>query len=562
MHSPCGRYHLVFNGEIYNYQELITAHLSEVELRTTSDTEVLLHLWSKMGVDCLHHLRGMFALALYDNTERSLHLARDRFGKKPLFYTQTRQCLSFASELPALKEILPSSPSICPTAIDLYLGFQAIPAPHTIYKNIFKLPPAHYAVWQDGELRMERYWSLDYTPRGTPPTEEEAMEQLDHHLREAVRLRMHADVPVGVLLSGGVDSGLVTALAAETSSAPIRTFTIASGERRFNEAPIAREVADRYGTRHEEFVLEADQEDLLETVVSAYGEPFGDCSALPSLLVCREARKHVTVVLNGDGGDELNAGYAKYQVSPLKQALALAPEWTFHAGNRLDRMAMERGGLRGLHSAARFLRRFSPLNQVLSVGTFVRPEMTGELYQPAFLREAASARMEYTRELLEDLPLPGDPLSRLQHLDIRFYLASDLLVKMDIASMSASLEARSPLLDHVLAEFAAPLPADFKVRNGRGKVLLRTLAERYLPQSVLTRQKTGFGVPVGEWFKTPFADHLLGLLHADEQPLWQYLRPGTVRTMLAQHRAGTIDHTSRLWGILILGLWLEREGRA
>lgn len=556
MRDPSGRFVIVFNGEIYNHEELRKRSLSDDRLTTTSDTEVLLHLWARLGVDCLPLLRGMFAFAIWDEHSETLFLVRDRIGKKPLFYSLEHQRIAFASELGGLVPLLRKPPDVDPTSIDLFLAHQFVPCPRSIYRGISKLPPAHYGVWRQGMWTTQRYWELRFSSSGEKD-EGEALEQLDDAVREATRIRLRADVPVGVLLSGGVDSGLIAAFAAEEYGRPIQTFSVGFQESAFDELHHANAVATRYGTDHHPLVMSEGVDELFLEAVRRYGEPFGDKSALPSLLVCREAARYVKVVLNGDGGDELFAGYPKYQVCAAQRLLGRYAKPAASLGGVLDALARDLGGAQRLLRRARGV--VSPLSRVTHFDGFVRAEDQRKLYWPDMFDSVRLARKCYEQALLSELRLPPRLLDTMLHVDYRHYLANDLLVKMDIASMSSSLEARSPLLDHTLFELAATWPANLKIRRRTGKYLLKRLAERYLPLSVIHRPKQGFSIPVSQWIRDRFRHRLEALCASTNEPIWAYCRPSMVRLWLREHLTRQRDHGFRLWAILVLGTWLGEE---
>lgn len=558
MTDPTGRFTLVFNGEIYNYLELRESHLSTETLRTTSDTEVLLLLWQKMGPKCLSLLRGMFAFAIWDDRDNRLWLARDRFGKKPLVYHISGQTLSFASELRALRQNVPNG-SIEPRAVDLFMGYQFIPGPYTIYRDTFKLPQAHYAVWDGKSLIQHRYWQLQFSPTGQSSlSEEEAADQLDHKLKEAVRYRLRADVPVGCLLSGGVDSSLITALAAQASP-HIKTFTIGFKEKRYDERDYAQQVADLYQTDHHCYELSVeDSEAYLDKAVGQYGEPYGDSSALPTLMVCQQAAQDVKVTLCGDGGDELLAGYSFFRLKSSDRLWPSGLAKRHRLGQALD--AFREGhdqngpwarGFKGLSKIA------SPLSRALIYEHYVREYDRPGLFQKDFLADVKLNRKDYQQRLLQEIDPATDPLNQLLAIHYAGYFTGDLLVKTDIASMAYGLEIRAPLLDHELMEFAATLPAHFKFRNRTGKYLLKKVAARYLPDALLHRKKRGFSVPVADWMRSHFNTRVRDMAATPGLRLWEYLDPRTVTAWTDQHEHRTVNHGKRLWLIMLLGLWLE-----
>ena len=548
---------IVFNGEIYNFQALrAECERAGDRFRSHSDTEVILALYRRHGRGCLQRLRGMFALAIWDAGRRELFLARDRVGKKPLHYALTPGGgIVFASELDALARHPAVDTSTDPEALELYLQLQSIPAPWTIYRGIRKLPPASWAVLDEAGLRIEPYWEVDYRPKRAVG-EAEALEGLEATLREAVRLRMVADVPVGALLSGGVDSSLVVALMAGMSGEPVRTFSIGFEEEAFDELPWAARVAERYGTRHHPEVVRGEVEPLLTDLVRHYGEPFADASAVPSFYVSRVARRHVKVVMNGDGGDELLGGYPRYWLRPasiragsvlgeMSSPAALARAVPALAeGHSLQARVRRRWVLRAAHPE---------LQSVVMYAGFWGDRRRGALLGRG---RAGSPLLEAWRTgwLQAARAHASNPIDRMLWIDNRTYLPDDLLVKMDIASMHCGLEARSPLLDHEVIEYCAGLPVQLKVKGGTGKYLLKKLGERYLPHDLLHRRKMGFGIPVGDWLRGPLRpllrDTLLGGGGAMEP-----LDARVVRETVDEFERGAGHHESRLWALLMYGLW-------
>lgn len=556
-----GRLALVFNGEIYNYLELRQRFCPGEDFQTGSDTEVLLRLWERLGPGCLAHLRGMFAFAVWDEDEQALWLARDRLGKKPLCYARLPGGgLAFASELPALTDLLPERPTIDPAAMDLFLAYQFIPAPATIYREARKLPPACAARFRpDGDWRLEPYWRLDHQPDRSL-TEAEALARLEEKVAESVRLRLRSDVPVGALLSGGVDSSLVTALAARDYGPGFKTFSVGF-ENGQGELPQAELVARCCRTDHHALILtEEKAASLFDVMLDAYGEPYGDSSALPSLFVCAEAARSVKVALNGDGGDELLAGYGTYRLRPLRAWLARFGRLGFRAGHALEQAAQAVTGdptlLRGVERLASAL---SPYAKILRQAQYVGSGMRRALYRPEVFARLSDARRRHETALLEAQPLPADPLNALLSLDCRHFLAHDLLPKMDIAAMASSLEARSPLLDHELFELCATFPPDLKMRRGEGKHLLKTLAARHVPPEVIYRPKRGFSAPTGDWTRGRFAPRFQAMLDDPGHPLWDWLARPFVSRLFREHAAGSRNHSQRIWLLLILGAWLERH---
>lgn len=557
---------ITFNGEIYNYQE-IRPHLQKLghTFATNSDTEVILHGYEQYGPECLTHLRGMFAFALWDENTHTLLLARDRVGKKPIFYAEVDGQFLFASELQAIVRHPSVKRELDPFAIDDYLTYGYIPAPHTIFQSIKKLSPAHYlslTVNPEGgirELRIERYWDLLYTPK-IELDETQASEQLLELLTEAVRLRLIADVPLGALLSGGTDSSVVVALMSQLSNGRVKTFSIGFEEQSFNELPHARRVAERYGTDHHEFIVTPHALEILPTLVRHYGEPFGDSSAVPTYYVAQLTHQHVKVALCGDGGDENFAGYDRYLGSGLADTYQKIPT-PFRKYIVEPSAALIPNGLPRRHQLGRAKRFVNAAGmpfaeRYLRWMTYLTLEEKHNLYSPEF---AAQLQRHDSRDwLLTQFNSVDGKASRLDKVlgvDVHSYLAYDLLVKMDIATMANSLEARAPLLDHKVMEFCARLPDNMKVRGGTSKYLLKKVASRLLPSENLYRPKMGFGVPVGEWMRTELRPLLEDTLLSEQASARGYFNLDARRQMVRDHLDRKQDYSYSLWALLWLELW-------
>jgi asparagine synthase (glutamine-hydrolysing) len=550
---------VVLNGEIYNYAELRRdLQRRGHRLTTKGDTEVIAHLYEEHGPECVHHLRGMFAFALWDVRRRRLLLARDRIGKKPLFYSHRDGVLSFASELTALMQDRGIPRDVDPEAIDAYLALGYVPAPLSAFRAVRKLPPAHRLLFEDGNLEVERYWRLDYGLKRRFAGEEEMHEAIREELRAAVRRRLVADVPVGAFLSGGIDSSAVVAAMAEQSPTPVKTFSIGFRDERFDELPRARLVAERFSTDHHELVVEPDAVELLPKMVRHYGEPFGDHSALPCFYLAEMAREHVTVALNGDGGDECFAGYQRYSSNLLAARLERLPAGLRRslaaAGRRADPPRTGGSPLqRGLRFATRVDgdRESRYLAQVSVFDRAARRALYGPTLGPAVGDfEAERALLDPWREATG-----SDLVDRLLEVDTRVYLPGDLLAKIDVATMAHSLEARSPLLDQEFMELAAALPGDQKARGGQRKIALRGALRGRLPDEVLDGRKQGFELPVTNWLREdlqPYAREVLLDRDAAERG---WLDPVAVEGLLDEHRAGARDHGKRIWTLLNLELW-------
>ncbi|MBN2022665.1 MAG: asparagine synthase (glutamine-hydrolyzing) [Pirellulales bacterium] len=550
---------VVFNGEIYNYRRLRrrlegTGH----RFRTESDTEVLVHLWEDQGPAMLELLDGMFALAIWDARRGQLFLARDRLGKKPLFYCPQPGRLLFASELKSLLEVPGVPRRLDPQALDEYLTYQYVPHPRTIFAGVAKLPPAHWALWDDGQLRLGCYWSPDFNAE-TEQSREDWIAQLRETLSAAVQARLESEVPLGAFLSGGVDSTIVVGLMQRLSDAPVRTFSIGFPVAEFDETSYARLAARSLGTIHEEFRVEPDAVGVLEKLVWHYDEPFGDSSAVPTWYVSELSRRHVTVALTGDGGDELFAGYPRY--------------WAMDLGARFDRLpkllrrVLAGGFWQSIPASPRqksIVRRWKRFVEVLG-----RPPLERYLDWISIFKEAHRAEL-YTDEFVASLPDADpieflrsaaarasrrDPVTQISLADLVTYLPCDLMTKVDIASMAHGLECRQPFLDHRVVELAARMPIDLKLRRGRGKRILLAAFGDLVPRAIQRRKKMGFGVPLDAWFRGPLAGLARDVLLDQSARLRGYFRPEAVATLVAEHQSSRFDHSYRLWSLLFFELW-------
>jgi asparagine synthase (glutamine-hydrolysing) len=535
----------VFNGELYNFRQL-RAELAGHEVRGSGDTPVIPHLYEESGPDFASRLEGMFAVALWDAARERLVLARDRVGKKPLLWTQLSDgTLAFASELKALLRLPDVRREVDPDALDAYLALQYVPA-GTALHGVEKLPPGHLLVAEGGAVRVERYWSL--APRDERLEETEWLERVRETVGAAVRRRLVADVPLGALLSGGIDSSIVVAEMARAGGR-VRTFTVGFGDERYDERAYARAVAERYGTEHEEIVVEPDVTELLPRLARSFDEPLGDEAALPELVVSELARQRVTVALTGDGGDEAFAGYERYAAVGLAGRVAVpgvgtaarALRW---AGRREPRSRANRAGRLLELGALPATERYGRLMEVFPA------ELRAELWEPGFV-----ARPRPAWELLGPAE---EGVSGLQRRDVRTYLPCDLLLKADIASMAHSLELRSPLLDHAVLELGVSLPDSLKVDGRQGKVALRRAFAEALPPAVARRSKTGFGVPIARWFRGELQPLARDVLLGETARARGQLRPTAVARLLDDHVSGRADHAHRLWCLLMLELW-QRE---
>ncbi len=562
MQSEDGRFHLVFNGEIYNYRGLMKGLIERGHrFASRCDAETIIHLFEERGPACLADLQGMFAFALWDARDRRLFLARDRVGKKPLYWATTGRAVVFASELKALLMEPSLARELDPRALALYLAFQYVPAPWTIFRGVAKLPPATWALVDCSgpippPVRVERYWKLAYEPK-LASAPEAAREAVLARLEEAVAARLESEVPLGVLLSGGVDSSAVVALARRRAAGPLRTFSIGFREETHNELPFARAVARRFETEHTELIVQPDAIAALPQIVWHLDEPFGDSSALPTFFLAQITRRHVTVALNGDGGDESFAGYERYRGRPLVARYERLPRWV-----RAELLGpAARWGARRLPASA-FLEKLDLLNE-LSLSDFERhylgyltifpPSMLKRLWalEPAALEPSPA---EWAIEEARRFEAPRG-LDWMLACDVTTYLPGDLLVKMDRMTMAHGLEARSPFLDHELMELAARLPAELKAPGGELKGLLKSALRPILPAEALDRPKQGFGVPLSRWFQRDLNGLLRETLLGERARRRGFFRPEAVRRLVEQHLSGRFLHAHRLWALLMFELW-------
>lgn len=535
----------VFNGEAYNFMSL-RDQLGGHDVRGTGDTPILPHLYEESGPHFVERLHGMFAVALWDAGRERLVLARDRLGKKPLLWTRLPDgTLAFASELKALLRLPQVSREIDLEAVDAYLALQYVPGNESALRGIHKLAPGHVLVAEGATERIERYWRPE--PAEPSSNDGEWLERVRATVGEAVRKRLVADVPLGALLSGGIDSSIVVALMAQASSQPVRTFTVGFPDARYDERTYARAVAARYGTVHEEVEIEEDIASTLPRLAATFDEPLGDEAAFPTFLIAEQARQQVTVALAGDGGDEVFAGYERYIAHRLAERIPARLAQGGAAALRL--LPAARGEPRSpLFRAARLL-------DVASTPVGRRYARLMEIF-PAELRRELWADARTVREVRLEPSRPG--VAGLQLLDIETYLPGDLLLKADLASMAHSLELRSPFLDHEVVALGLALPGSLKTRGREGKVALRRAFAADLPPEVAGRGKTGFGVPLGRWFRSELRDAAHDLLSGDRG----WFRPDTVRRLLEEHESGRADHGHRLWCLLMLELWMREHVEA
>jgi asparagine synthase (glutamine-hydrolysing) len=559
---------VVLNGEIYNHVELRERLQARGHrFATHGDTEVIAHLYEEHGPDFVRFLIGMFGVAIWDARRRQLVLVRDRLGKKPLLYAERGGVLSFASEMQALlqDESIPRTPDY--RALDRYLALRYVPSPHSAFEAVRKLPPASRLVFRDGRAHVDAYWRLEYRRKRPARDEREVSEELRARLATAVRRRLVADVPLGAFLSGGVDSAAVVAAMAEASPGPVKTFSIGFESERLDERPLARLVAERFATDHHELTVAPSAIETLPRIVRHHGEPFADATSIPTFYLAELTRRHVTVALNGDGGDEIFGGYTRYVANlasarlsalplPLRRLLARAGD-AIPANGRIDSWPSRLRRLAEtlpLDPSRRYFAYMSHLNGL-------RRE---ELYTDAFRERVRASDAQETIVEAWEAAAADEALDRMLDTDVRTYLPDDLLAKVDIASMASSLEARSPLLDHELVEFAASLPVAQKIRGREKKRAFRRALRGWVPDEILDAPKRGFQPPLAEWLRGELHGLARELLLDPVARERGHFRTDRVAALLDRHAAGAEDHAQGIWTLMVYELWhrelVDRSG--
>ncbi|MBJ7312428.1 XrtA/PEP-CTERM system amidotransferase [Rugamonas sp. CCM 8940] len=569
MGNEDGSVMVCYNGEIYNYRELMAElqGLGHV-FRTRCDTEVIVHAWEQWGAACVERFRGMFAFGLWDRNQRQLFLARDRLGVKPLFYAMLPDgMLAFSSELKALRS-LPGLPrAIDPCAVEEYFAFGYVPEPRTIYQGALKLAPGHTLLQQVGAppAQPQRYWDVPFKLHHGM-TQRDAQGELIERLREAVRIRLVAEVPLGAFLSGGVDSSAIVAMMAGLSDQPVNTCSIAFNDKAFDESAHAAQVAQLYRTAHHADTVDTDDYSLLDTLADLYDEPFADSSAIPTYRVCQLARRRVTVALSGDGGDENFAGYRRYRYAMAEHAVR----------GRIP-LALRRsvfGTLGKYYPKADWAPRvfrakttFEALSRGLVEAYFhgvslMSDQMRAQLFSKPFQQKLQGYRAVEVMQAHARRSPTQDPLSLLQYLDLKTYLPGDILTKVDRASMAHALEVRVPLLDHQLVEWVSGLPPEMKLNGGEGKYVFKKSLEAHLPQEILYRKKMGFSVPLAAWFRGPLRERmrsaLLGPVLADAG----IFNRAYLSEMVEHHESGRRDYSAPIWSLLMFEAFLRKEAAA
>ncbi|MCK4401027.1 asparagine synthase (glutamine-hydrolyzing) [bacterium] len=551
---------IVCNGEIYNFREL----RKDLEAKghcfyTNSDAEVIVHLYEEYGVECLEFLRGMFALAIWDDVKKNLLLARDRIGQKPLCYAEIGNKLVFASEIKSILQVKQVPREVNIEAIHNYLTYQYVPSPLTAFKGIFKLPPAHYLLWKNRKISIEQYWNLNAVNK-IKMSEDEYCSRLRNLFEESVKLRLVSDVPLGAFLSGGLDSSIVVGVMSKLMREPVKTFSIGFQEEKYNELNYARIAADHFKTDHHEYIVKPNALDILPKLIWHYNEPFADSSALPTYYVAKMTSQDVTVALNGDGGDESFVGYPRYKAVKLAEYYEKFPQ---SIRNMVNGIAMKLPYSTEQKTMLRRFRRFaesmdySPERRYIRWISIFDNERKKDLYTP-FFREAVQGidAFSYAENYYNNNAY-SDFLDRTLFVDIMTYLPGDLLVKVDIAAMANSLEARSPFLDHKFMEFAASIPSNLKLKGLTSKYILKKAFSELVPTPILKRRKMGFGVPISHWFRNELKDYLQDTLLSRRCLERGYFQAKYLKLIIDEHISGRYDHGYRLWALLNLELWQQ-----
>jgi asparagine synthase (glutamine-hydrolysing) len=553
---------VVMNGELYNFQEV----RSDLEKRghrfeTKTDTEILPHLYEEYGEAMLEHINGMFAFALWDKRRQKLLLARDRFGEKPLYYGVFDGKLIFASEPKVLLENPHIKAEINTDALRQYLSFDYVPAPHSIYKGISKLPAAHLLILEKGEIRTRRYWNLSFHKNGNTPTVKEASEHLKELLADSVRMRLVSDVPLGILLSGGVDSSTVAAFATQFSTEKVKTFSIGFEEDSFDESKFARQVAAHLGTEHYEEKLSVEKAaDLVSEIGTWLDEPMSDGSLLPTFLLSRFVRKYVTVALGGDGGDEIFAGYPMYFGHKMARVYDSIP-LILRSGliePFVNSLPVSTKNLSFDYKAKRFVAA-SKYDVVTRHHTWFGSfsiDGQNDLLSKNILAETSGDVYKGAKDLLKITDAQNE-IEQMQFLDMNFYMAEDILTKVDRASMAVSLEVRAPFLDPRIAEYAASLPLEYKLKGNKGKYILKKAVEDLLPKTILRRPKKGFGIPIAEWLKGRLNPLLHDLLAPNRLKKQGLFNADFVQILIKEHETNVASHHKQLWTLLVFQLWYD-----
>ena len=553
---------IVFNGEIYNHQELRNEMIEKGHSYTTqTDTESILHLYEEFGTRCVDRLRGMFAFAIWDGRNRKLFIARDRVGIKPLFFTFNKDRLLFSSEI---KSILkdPTVPRETDwQALNAYFALSYIPAPRTIFRGISKLLPGHFLVWDNGKVQIEQYWDLTYRPNRAASTSE-LSEAFLHHLREAIRLHLISDVPLGAFLSGGIDSSVLVALMSELMTEPVKTFTIGfggTGSRSGDERPFARLIAKQYGTDHHEREVHPDVEGVIQKIVTSFDEPFGDDSSIPTYYVSQLAREHVKVALSGLGGDELLGGYERYLGFSLSESYLAIPRWIRERviSPVVGKIPDSPDGSERISQLKRFVEfaNLPPQQRYFNFRVLLDRNRRTALFSDSIQEELRCEEVEEQCGRYYDSANAADPLDRAMYQDVKIYLPDDILANTDRISMHHSLEVRVPFLDHKLMEFCATIPADFKIRGLQKKYLFKKAVARYLPKQILNKKKQGFVGPMSSWQRNELKEFVRDTLSEANLRTHGYLNSQSINRILEEHFSRKSRHDTLIWSLLTFQIW-------
>jgi asparagine synthase (glutamine-hydrolysing) len=552
---------LVFNGEIYNFRQLRTQLEGKGHVfKTNSDSEVILHAFEEFGYECLNQFNGMFAFAIWDTRRRSLFLARDRIGIKPLFYWASKQKLVFGSELSAILAHPDVPKDIDYIALDQFLTLEYIPSPRSILQGINKLSPGHYLLFQEDQLTLKQYWDLPIYE--SELTAEDSIEELRHLLKDSVRLQLVSDVPLGAFLSGGIDSSTVVAYMSDGDSDPIKTFTIGFQDDSYDETRYARMVSTRFGTEHHEEILRPDISDLAEKLIGHLDEPIADFSIFPTYLVSKIASRFIKVVLSGDGGDEVFAGYDSYVAQRYDSVYSRVPARIRQGiiSNLIDFIPPQATKKGVINKAKRFIEGSAlpaPLQHCRWM-IFLNPEQRDALYQPWFKRSLNGSFPYSALEKHFGKVAHAEPLKQQQYVDIKTYLVDNILTKVDRMSMAASIETRVPLLDHRIVELALNLPGDQKIRGQKTKIILRQAMKDYLPAEVLNKPKQGFSIPLKHWLNGPLRPMMSDLLSETSVRQRGYFDSRIIADWIEEHNTGRANHSHRLWSLMVLELWQRK----
>lgn len=550
---------IVCNGEIYNFQELRKVLEKKGHIFCSrSDTEVIIHLYEELGTDCVEKLRGMFAFCIWDEKRKRLFLARDRIGQKPLNYAIKNGNIIFASEIKSILQDPEISREVDINALDSYLTYQYVPAPETMFSGINKLPPAHSLVWENGKIKIERYWNLNFQNKINMAEDEFCQRTLDL-LTEATKIRLVSDVPLGVFLSGGIDSSAIVGLMSKLSSHPVKTFSIGFEEETFNELKFARKVAKIFATDHHEYIVKPEALNILPKIIWHFNEPFADSSCIPTYYLSKMTRQEVTVALNGDGGDETFAGYERYVANKIANIYNLIPQ-----SIRKNLVSFITTVLPESTRRKDFIKRFKRFAKANDSSRERRYARWMSIFDDDLKSNLYSEKLKNRLKGIDswnyllDAYRQSDAnnfIDATLFVDIMTYLPGDLLVKIDISSMANSLEARSPFLDHKLMEFAASIPSNLKLKGWTTKYLLKKALTKILPKDILNRRKAGFGVPIGTWFRQELKDYAYDILLSEKSLKRGYFKKEAIKRILDEHTKGKIDHGARIWSLINFELW-------